>query len=704
MLYRETPEFTNVLQYLERSELLYKDKYAVRETDSGYSYSQLGRLSRMVGSAVSAALTAGPGPCNTTAEISQSSGVPCRTTAEISQISGAPCRTAAGLSQISGAPCQTAGGLSVPIGVIAGRRKETLPAFFGCLYAGCYYVPLDPSLPEAKLWKIINDCRMPVILGMEAERNILPGEFAGKFLALEDILNTPASDADIQPDPLPRIQSACPDTDTSPASAAVGQPLYMVYTSGSTGMPKGVLKSHAAMIDFIESYVKRWDFKEDECVGSQTPFFFDASAKDIYLCLRSGATLEIIPDVMFTFTPMLIRHLNERQVTFISWVPSALSIITQFNTFEEVLPETLRKVFFVGEAFPVKQFKKWQSALPDIEYVNLYGSSEMAGVCCCYKVPEDLGDIDRLPIGKPLPNCRVFLIDSPKDRDDPSSLHDCADAASVHDCADAASAHDCADAASVHDCADTASAHDCADAASLETESAAAALCDESTHAPETFKIITEPHKTGEIFIESAALAEGYFNDPEKTARSFFYVRENDDGCLIAADDIAADDIAATDKACPDADNAGPDIASLSENCSSGSSHESFRIFRTGDYAWYDENGDLNFAARSDGMIKHMGQRVELGEIESICQGMDEIEKCCCLYDQEKKRIYLFCQLSQGCSDDQKSLYGKLKNILVSYMLPQRIVIKDQLPLNANGKINRQLLKSIIKDGSHPKN
>ena len=455
----------------------------------------------------------------------------------------------------------TASETPVPIGVFADHDVLSLLAFFGTACSGNFYIPIDPRQPQAKIEKILLDSQAPAVIGRSGQDELLPETYNGRFFDIASCLSA-------TPDERNDAVSILPDH-------VEQHPLYMVYTSGSTGMPKGVLKSHEAVCDFIEAYTDTFDFQHDEIIGNQTPFFFDASAKDIYLTLKLGATMEIIPEEKFLLPPALIRFLNEKQITFISWVPSALSLITQYNTFTELVPETLKKVFFVGEAFPVKHFRKWQEALPDIEYVNLYGASELAGICCFYRVPAGF-EGDSLPIGKPLKNCKVYLADN-------------------------------------------------------ESEG--------------SVTVITEPKKTGEIYLVSNALAIKYYNDPAKTAASFITV-------------------------------AGE------------------RTFKTGDLAWYDEEGNLHFAARNDSQIKHMGQRIELGEIESICQTLPVIDKACCLYNNEKKRIYLFCQLTPGAQEDMKSILIKLKSILVTYMMPQRVVIMDRLPVNANGKIDRQALKN----------
>lgn len=498
----------NILEYLEHSTLQHPSKTAVADQENSYSFCQLKDMSKQLGSVLTS-------------------------------------------YQLHGQP----------IGVFANRKANTAVLFLGVLYSGNYYIPIDPSMPQAKLQAILEDSGIEILVGDAENRTLLEQlHFSGTFLTLADL------SAEIAPIDIPGLEL---ETDA---------PLYMVYTSGSTGKPKGVLKSHDAMISFIEAYTKTFEFCSEDVIGNQTPFFFDASAKDFYLMLKTGATLEILPTELFSFPVLLIRYLNDRKVTFISWVPTALSIVTQLNTFLEVLPFTLKKVFFVGEVFPLKQLKKWKSFLPNLQYVNLYGSSEIAGICCYYEVQGDLAGIESLPMGKPLCNCEVFLMDG-------------------------------------------------------------------------NVQII-QPHETGEIYIASPALALEYYHDPEKTDACFSYM-DMPDG---------------TRK----------------------------RVFKTGDLAQYDENGNLVFVSRKDFQIKHMGHRIELGEIETVADTLPEIQRCCCLYHQKRMKITLFCELSADCSWDGRAVQHALRSKLSDYMLPSKVVVMDKLPLNANGKIDRQTLKQSL--------
>lgn len=443
-----------------------------------------------------------------------------------------------------------------PIGVIADRGIQTIAFFVGTLYSGNYYVPIDPDMPVAKKQAIIDDANIPVIFGLEESKHLVDElAFSGMYISLgspsEEVCTMPITGED--------------------------DPIYMVYTSGSTGKPKGVLKSHKAVISFAKAYRDTFSLSSDEVIGNQTPFFFDASAKDIYMMLILGCTLEILPSTLFALPPELIDYLNAKKVTFASWVPTVLSLVAQLNPFSEVRPTTLKKVFFVGEVMPMKHLNKWRAALPNIQYVNLYGQSEIAGICCYYIVEGEFENTATLPMGKPLKNCQIYLLDNGQ--------------------------------------------------------------------------IITEPNHIGEMYIVSDSLAIEYYNDVEKTKNCFVY-RDFGEGMV--------------------------------------------RAFKTGDLAQYDQCGNLLFASRTDFQIKHMGHRIELGEIEAVAGAIPEIVRCCCLYNNEKKKITFFCELVEGAEITPRLLREMLKKKLSSYMMPGKFIILDKLPLSANGKIDRQALKQQL--------
>ena len=120
------------------------------------------------------------------------------------------------------------------------------------------------------------------------------------------------------------------------------------------------------------------------------------------------------------------------------------------------------------------------------------------------------------------------------------------------------------------------------------------------------------------------------------------------------------------------------------------------RVFRTGDIAQFDENGELCFVSRKDSQIKHMGHRIELGEIEAAAMGIQGIHRCCCIYNKAKMKIILVCELSDGAEMTGIEIRRELRNILSDYMVPQKVMLMDKLPLNANGKTDRKLIEQIV--------
>lgn len=272
-----------------------------------------------------------------------------------------------------------------PIVIRAEHRLETLILYLGALLSGNYYVPLPEDIPEEKGQKIL-------------ER--LHAQYVYTYADIRCPHKTPA------PELLEELKAA---RRRLPDSAA----LYVIFTSGSTGEPKGIVKSHRSMIAFLESYGRAFSFSDRDVLANQTPFCFDASAKDFYLMLQYRMDFHIVDGAMF-FRPMeIVRLLNERRVTLIQWVPSALSMLSQLKAFDKEAPRYMRKVFFVGESFPAKQLKYWQQHLPDAEFINLYGASEMAGVCCYFAVPDSWRG-ESIPLGQALPGQRVYLVDEDK--------------------------------------------------------------------------------------------------------------------------------------------------------------------------------------------------------------------------------------------------------------------------------------------------
>ena len=287
-------------------------------------------------------------------------------------------------------------GMGCPVAVYMEKSIQQIAAFFGVAYAGAFYAPIDVQMPAQRVKLILDTLETDCLIADEKSASKAKElGFSGEILLFDEIS---AGAADEQR--LMEIRRNAIDSD----------PLYAIFTSGSTGVPKGVLTSQRSAVNFTEWYCEAFDFSDAEIFGNQTPFYFDASVKDIYATIRCGATMYIIPKTLFSFPVKLIEYLNERKINCIDWVPSALCIIVNFKTFDKIMPKYLKKVMFLGEVMPTKQFNLWRKALPDIQYANLYGPTEATGDCTYYKVERELEDTESIPIGYACENSGVLIL------------------------------------------------------------------------------------------------------------------------------------------------------------------------------------------------------------------------------------------------------------------------------------------------------
>lgn len=279
---------------------------------------------------------------------------------------------------------------SSPIAILCRRTPYSVAATFGVIASGAWYVPIDAELPPERIAKLLEICTPSVA--------IVDGE-------VPDVLNEKAHD-------LPIVDARTShEPNFADGDVECDAPMFGIFTSGSTGTPKLVVKSYRAMTSFIEVYCRTFAFAENEVFGNQIPFYFDASTKDVFATVYLGASTVIIPAVNFSFPVNLVKILNEERISTIVWVPSALSIVAKFDAFAASLPKYLKNVLFVGEMMPVKYLSIWRSALPNVKFTNLYGSTEVAGNSCYYTVDRDFAPTDILPIGRPFDGTRVFLTD-----------------------------------------------------------------------------------------------------------------------------------------------------------------------------------------------------------------------------------------------------------------------------------------------------
>lgn len=288
-------------------------------------------------------------------------------------------------------------GRKVPVLVYLPKGTMTLISFAGVLYSGNYYTPTDVKFPFHKV-KGILDCLHPKAILSDkksAEKLIDNGIEREKIIYIEDI-DFNMGEVDSQ-QYLDRII----DTDLA----------YVFFTSGSTGVPKGVAITQRSIIDYIDWAGEEFDITEREIIANQAPFYFDNSILDIYLCMSRGATLHIVPEMYYSFPAKLLQYLIDNQVNFIFWVPSAIIGVANSGLLEKLDCSCIKKVLFCGEVMPNRQLNIWRKNLPHAVYANLYGPTEITDVCAYYRVDREFKDDEPLPIGKACRNTEMLILD-----------------------------------------------------------------------------------------------------------------------------------------------------------------------------------------------------------------------------------------------------------------------------------------------------
>ena len=291
----------------------------------------------------------------------------------------------------------TDGTLRRAVLVFVDRRIESLIGAMGIVESGNFYVPIDCKMPFERVRLIADVCKpIAAVATTEADLKTLNQiEFAGPRFIYDEVKH---HTADLQL--IATIREQIIDLD----------PVYSIFTSGSTGVPKGVVISHRGMIDLADWLVETFDFTDKDALGNQTPFYFDGSVKDICICLKSGATLNVIGKKYFTFTKLLMPLLNERHITAILWATSAIILVGNSDILSVALPKHLRLVTCAGEARPAKQLRVWQEKLPGVRCVNLYGPTEITVDCTWFDVKRHYADDEYIPIGKACRNMQVLVL------------------------------------------------------------------------------------------------------------------------------------------------------------------------------------------------------------------------------------------------------------------------------------------------------
>jgi amino acid adenylation domain-containing protein len=464
------------------------------------------------------------------------------------------------------------------------KTPVAIVAILGILKADCVYVPLDTSSPAPRLEKIIDACEprfvlaggtvnsvLDELMAQERRRAAVRIGWMGEGKVEGNNFKTVFSRED-----LPGYPGAPLEYRNTINDAA-----HILFTSGSTGAPKGVVITHANVTHFINWAVKYFGAKPTDKISSHPPLHFDLSTFDIYGTLGSGAQLHIVPTDLNLAPHRLAEFIRASELTQWFSVPSVLNFMARadavkFNDFP-----SLERLLWCGEVFPTPPLIHWMRRLPHVKFTNLYGPTEATIASSYYTVPQCPDDERaQIPIGAPCEGEELLVLD-----------------------------------------------------AELKP---------------------TPPDEIGDLYIGGVGLSPGYWRDLEKTEAAF--------------------------------------IQRPGKSVSDG------RIYKTGDLAKAGADGLIYYLGRADTQIKSRGYRIELGEIETALNALNLTEECAIVAIKTEgfEGVAICCAFAplKDCEAPPAKLRTEMSKVLPNYMMPVRWKRFDLLPKNANGKIDRNALRT----------
>jgi len=450
-----------------------------------------------------------------------------------------------------------------PVAVLMARDVWAVTAIIGVVQAGGISAPLDPAMPAERLMKVFETLNPAcLVVDNSAKKAVegLKGKIDYPIYYYDDIANT-----EIDEERIYAIRETIGLTD----------PIVIYYTSGSTGMPKGVVHTHWSIISYTERVMTFTNVQnEDTICGNQAPFFYVNAIHDLWLPINCGNTVVIIPNEIFLFPEAFLNYMNEKKITVILMTPLNYIYIADAGVLSPGCLPYLEGVYLIGEVVPADKMKVWVEACSNARCWNFYGSTEAPYISLYeFGVPgkDDFGAGKIVPSGVPLRTVRILLID--------------------------------------------------------ENGNEAA------------------PGETGDIYVTAPWISSGYYNNIELTREKF--IRDP-----------------------------------LEEGWTS-------IYFKSGDWGYFNQDGDLIVIGRRDTQIKHRGFRMDVGEVNTALLGVDGWQNGCVLFSEAEDLLYCFWVGPLT----EKELKLALSKKIERYMMPNIYVHLDELPRTSSGKLDRMFLK-----------
>ena len=469
------------------------------------------------------------------------------------------------------------------VAILSARTLSTYAGILGACWAGGTYVPASTKLPEDRLIQLLDRVQAEaLIVDADTEAQLSPRVLAHcprlilspeRSTSLQLELDGGASVTLAGRDVLLPF-----DPQETPASIGPDHVVYIIFTSGTTGIPKGVMIQASAVAHFVSVMQARYALQPSDRVAGMTEITFDISVFDLFVVWSSGASLHIVPQTQLMAPASFVKR---ERCSIIFTVPSVASAMQRMKMLIPGSLPGLRYSFFAGEPLPVLSASIWKQAAPNSIVEDLFGPTEATVVCIGqrFEGPENATPNRAVvAIGTPFAGMQVAIVDS---------------------------------------------------------------------------NLLFLPNgEQGELLLGGPQLSSGYFNADDQTRISFPVLRGT-------------------------------------------------RWYRTGDLAYCDESGVFHHLGRIDNQVKVRGLRVELEEIEGHLREVYRTDAVAAVAwpveHGSANGIVAFVSGQSGADDPD--VREQIKSRLPSYMVPSQVHCVEALPLNANGKVNRKQLVTLLDEG-----
>lgn len=293
------------------------------------------------------------------------------------------------------------------VGIYLNKSLESAIAVYGIMSAGAAFVPLDPTAPASRTQFLLNDCGIRHLATHKSQRRTLKdvfsentpietligieGEWEIKTIGWDEIKTQPTHEPDV---------------------TLLEQDLaYIMYTSGSTGSPKGIMHTHHSGLSYAKLSAELYQVRPDDRVGNHAPLHFDISTFGYFTAPLAGATTVIVPDAYAKLPASLSQLIEKEALTIWYSVPLALTQLLSHGILNDRNLQSLRWVLYGGEPFPVKHLRTLMELWPHARFCNVYGPAEV-NQCTYYHLPEPPTNEESIPLGQIWENTESRIVDT----------------------------------------------------------------------------------------------------------------------------------------------------------------------------------------------------------------------------------------------------------------------------------------------------